>query len=152
MKVERDLHWIRYFQDSVTFDKDKVGKWMYFFPKDFDALDYAAEVCEEAVQRGIVLSAKHTSDRDLFAPRGVACFYINGDDNEAHRRVIAYFLEKQLIPKTKKGKLYNISFKYDNQTRANQYGNDFAAEIQLSQFLDLDTGKWLPEKSSHSTQ
>lgn len=146
MKIERDLHWIRYFQDNVSFDSDKVGKWMYFFPKDFDAFDYAAEVCEEAVRRGIVLSSKHTSDRDLFAPRGVACFYIHGDDRESHKKVIAYFLEKRLIPKTKSGRLYNIAFKYDNQTRAKQYGDEFAAEIQLDQFINLDTGEWLPAK------
>ena len=70
-------------------------------------------------------------------------FTYDGDDDAAHRRVIAYFLEKGLIRKTKTGKLYNISFKYDEQTREGQYANDFVAEIKLDQFLNLSTGEWL---------
>ena len=38
--------------------------------------------------------------------------------------------------------LYNISFKYDNQTRAGEYGSDFTGEIKLEHFVDLKTGKF----------
>lgn len=88
--------------------------------------------------------AKHTIFGFLFGPpSGVACFYIHGDDDAAHWRVIAYFLEKGLIGKTKGGKLYNISFKYDEQTRNGEYGKNFVAEIKLDHFLNLSTGEWL---------
>lgn len=74
---------------------------------------------------------------------GVACFYINGDDVDAHKRVISFFLKNRLIPKTKKGLYTNISFKYDNQTRASEYGTDFEPKISLSKFINLETGEWL---------
>ena len=48
-----------------------------------------------------------------------------------------------MIKKTKSGKLYNIGFKYDSQTRNCEYGDDFKAEIKLEQFVDLNTGKML---------
>lgn len=37
----------------------------------------------------------------------------NDDDIDGHRRDIEFFLKNNLIRKTKKGKLYNISFKND---------------------------------------
>ena len=42
--------------------------------------------------------------------------YINGNDGEGHIRVLRFLLENGLIRKTKSGKLYDISFKYDLQT------------------------------------
>ena len=61
---------------------------------------------------------------------------------KSHKRTIAFMLENNLIKKTKSGKLYNLSFKLDNQTRAGQYGSDFKSEIKLSNFIDLYTGEW----------
>lgn len=72
----------------------------------------------------------------------ICCFYSNGDDVEAHKRTIQFFLENNLIRKTKAGKLYNISFKFDDQTRAGEYGELFQSEIKLDRFLDLTTGEW----------
>ena len=78
---------------------------MYHFSNDEDSIEYAKSVCKEAVERGIVQTAKHTRFGFIFGPpTGVACFYIHGADDAAHRRVIAYFLEKGLIRKTKTGK------------------------------------------------
>lgn len=75
--------------------------------------------------------------------KSVACvFYVNGDDRAAHKRVIRYFLEHNLIQKTKSGRLCNISFKYDYQTREEKYGDAFRPEITLADFLDLETGAW----------
>ena len=45
--------------------------------------------------------------------------------------------------KTKTGRLYNISFKFDDQTRAGEYGADFKGAIKLAQFIDLNTGEWI---------
>ena len=85
----------------------------------------------------IVVETKHTN-----AEKGVACFYVNGDEIDSHKKVIEFFLANKLIKTTKAGKLYNISFKYDRQTREGQYGENFAGEIKLEQFIDLSTGKW----------
>ena len=52
------------------------------------------------------------------------------------------FLDNNLIKRTKTGRLYNISFKYDDQTRAGEYGNEFKASIKLDDFLDLYTAEW----------
>ena len=51
-------------------------------------------------------------------------------------------MENNLIQKTKAGKLFNISFKLDDQTRAGEYGADFKSEIKLADFIDLYTGEW----------
>ena len=68
---------------------------------------------------------------------------INGDDIENHRRVIRFMMDNELILKTKTGRLYNISFKFDDQTRAGEYGADFKGAIKLAQFIDLNTGEWI---------
>lgn len=92
----------------------------------------------EAVNEDIVVEAKHSD-----AEKGVACFYLDYDDIDAHRKTIQYFLDKGLIRRTKTGKLYNISFKLNEQTRAGEYGSDFKTEIKLEKFIDLETGEWL---------
>ena len=114
-------------------DRHKCGKWMYFFGNR----EFVEGICRKAIEDGIVYECKH-SDAD----EGVACFYLNGDDTENHKRVIRFFLDNDLIRRTKTGKLYNIGFKYDDQTRAGEYSGEFTAEIKLEQFIDLNTGEW----------
>ena len=126
--------WVFYLGDNIrSLNNEKVGKWMYFF----DNREFVSELCGKAIEDGIVVESKH-SDADS----GVSCFYLNGDDINSHKRVIQFFLDNNLIKKTKAGKFYNISFKYDNQTRAGEYGEGFVAEIKLDNFLDLTTGEW----------
>lgn len=112
---------------------NKLGKWMYFYNNK----EFVAKMCEEAVKNHVVKEAKHED-----AEKGVACFYLNYDDIDGHKRVITYFLENNLIQKTKEGRLYNISFKLDRQTLANEYGDDFHSNIKLENFINLDTGEW----------
>lgn len=125
--------WVFYIEGKPQFDEHKVGKWMYFF-KDKERV---AGLCKAAVEQGIVLEARHSD-----APEGVSCFYLECDDMESHKKVIQFFLDNDMIQKTKTGKLYNISFKLDDQTRAGEYGEMFQSEIKLEQFLDLYTGEW----------
>ena len=132
-KIENPF-WVFYVGDASSLESNKCGKWMYFF----DNVAFVAELCNYAVENSIVVEAKHSN-----ASTGVTCFYLNGDDIVGHKRVISFFLEKGLIKKTKKGNLYNISFKYDTQTRAGEYGEDFQSEIKLSNFVDLTTGNWI---------
>ena len=135
MDIKRGLGWIWYIGDNTDkFERDKCGKWMYFF----DNRDFAAQICEEAVKTGIVEEAKYAD-----ADTGVCCFYLNCDDIERHKKILTYFLENNMIQRTKKGKLYNISFKLDNQTRSGEYGEAFKSSIKLSNFINLDTEEWI---------
>ena len=82
--------------EESNLDRYKCGKWMHFFNNK----KFAVHICEEAVANGICEEAKHTD-----AAEGVCCFYLNCDDNERHKRVLSYFIENDLIRKTKAGKL-----------------------------------------------
>lgn len=133
-KIIRQFGWVYYVsKDAENLDRHKCGKWMYFF----DDKEFVEKICKEAVKKGIVAESKHSD-----ATEGVSCFYLNCDDMEAHKRNIQFFLDNNLIRKTKKGKLYNISFKLDDQTRAGEYGDEFQSEIKLEMFLQLETGAW----------
>lgn len=126
--------WIYYLGDNIGIDTNKCGKWMYFF----DNKEFVAKICEDAIKKDIVTEVKHSN-----AENGVACFYLNADDIDRHKKVLSYFIENNLIRKTKSGRLYNISFKLDSQTRAGEYGDKFKSDITLSKFINLDTGEWL---------
>ncbi len=121
-----------YIGEGDTLTYDKCGKWMY---RPYD-LTFARKICSKAVEENIVEQAKHSNDG------GVCCFYLNIDDTAGHKRVIEFFLQNQLIPKTKAGKYRNISFKLDSQTRAGQYGKDFVPKLTLADILDLETGQF----------
>ena len=136
MQTFSNIAWVFYLNEveESGFEQHKVGKWMYFF----NDKAFAEKICKDAVERGIVAESKHSN-----ADTGVCCFYLNCDDFVAHKRILTYFLENRLIRKTKTGKLYNISFKLDDQTCAGEYGNEFQGQLKLSDFVDLYTGEWI---------
>ncbi len=128
--------WRFYVGDDSRFIEGRTGKWMYFFNGTQDR-DFIEERCREVVEQEIVWEAKHSNNIE-----GVACFYLNIDDLERHKRIINYFFEHK-IPRTKTGRLYNISFKMDSQTRAGVYGDEYKAILKLADLMNLDTGEWL---------
>ena len=135
MRVVKNPAWVYYLADTDPhFDETKVGKWMYFFGDR----QFVEKICREAIEQNIVEECKHRNADD-----GVSCFYLNDDDLEGHRRVIEFFIKNDLIRKTKKGKLYNISFKHDTQTLAGEYGDDYHSDIKLEEFVNLETGEWI---------
>lgn len=142
MEKHIDPMWVRYFIKDKNFEEIKVGKWMYFFKKD--ELLRADELCRKAIEQNVVSSCKHTHF-DVFGEleTGVCCFYLHFDDNEGHKKVLKYFIDNNMIPKTKAGKYHNISFKKDEQTLSREYGDAYYSEIKLEQFIDLFTGKWI---------
>lgn len=115
---------------------------MYFFNKD--EFEIAQNACKNAIKNHVVVECKHT-DLDIvtITNSGVCCFYCNGYNKQEMKWVIKFMLENDLIRKTKSGRLYNISFKFDTQTHMGQYGEDFHAQIKLSDFVDLNTGAFL---------
>ena len=138
--MERFMGWYWYSTDKAyLLEPHKCGKWMHFFKEQ----EFAMRVCEKAVAENICYECKCTDMKFSRSETGVICFYLNGDDMETHRRVIRFMLDNQLIQKTKSGRYYNISFKFDDQTRAGEYGADFEGTIKLAQFIDLNTGAWI---------
>lgn len=95
----------------------------------------------------VVAEAKYSNTETQIAAGqkyGVCSLYLNGNDRESHKRVLRYMLDNGLIRKTKSGKPYNISFKYDSQTYAGKYkGSGFSGEIKLADFVDLETGEFV---------
>ena len=143
MVIEKTPGWIRYHETKAgkTLDIHKSGKWMYFFEaKD---VAFARNLCCKAIENHVVTTCKHTDIQETGFDTGVICFYIHFDDVEAHKKVLGFFLENNLIQRTKAGMLKNISFKLDEQTLAREYGDKFKAKICLSDFVDLSTGKWI---------
>ena len=134
MKILHTPGWIYYYSENQTNQNpEKTGKWMF----DINDINEASKLCSMAVESGIVQTAKHGS------PFGLkALFYADYDDLEAHKKIITFFLEHDLIPRTRNGRLFNISFKLDSQTRQGQYGENYHPFLTLDHFLDLDTGKW----------
>lgn len=126
--------WVFYLSKYYSIlDENACGKWMYFF----NDVAFAKEICEKAITEGICYEAKHSNSSE-----GVCCFYVNGDDAEGHRRIITFMIQNNLIRKTKTGRFYDLSFKYDQQTNRGEYGDCFEGSIKLNQFIDLSTGKW----------
>ncbi len=136
MEIISNMEWVFYVNpaSAALFKDDKVGKWMYFYADR----KIAETVCKKAVEKGIVAESKHSN-----ASEGVCCFYLNCDDIETHKKIIKFFIDNNLIRKTKAGKYYNLSFKLDSQTEDGEYGKDFNAEIKLAEFIDLSTGEWI---------
>ena len=118
-------------------EKHKCGKWMYFFNDQ----EFAQKLCQMAVDNKVCYLCKCTDMDKRNVATGVICFYLNGDDIANHYRVIDFMIQNNLIPKTKTGRLYNNSFKFNDQTRACEYGADFEGKIKLDEFINLETGE-----------
>ncbi len=140
MRKSRSLGWFWFYsgKESVL-EELKCGKWMYFFSDQSVAL----EICEKAMKENVCYECKCTDMETTGTPQGVICFFLNGDDFDNHRRVIEFMLRNNMIRKTKAGKYYNISFKFNLQTYSGEYGSDFKGIIKLGNFINLETGEWL---------
>lgn len=131
--------WTYFSELDAQLDPEKGGKWMYFFA-DYDQ---TLQLCEQAVANQILEQCKLTSREALVQKgSGVACFYLNIDNIEGHKKVIDYFKRNNMIQKKKNGNYYNISFKLDNQTKNKEYAEDYQAVLKLEELMDLKTGEW----------
>lgn len=131
--------WRFFLGEDFDLGSDGVGKWMFFY--GYEGVLFAEEMCRKAVEEGVVRQAKRYS---VNAPggSGSACFYVRADDADGHRDVLRFFLANDLIRRTKTGRLYNISFKLDEQTLHGNYGGSFTPAIRLADFVDLETGEF----------
>lgn len=134
-------YWFRNNDDLNNIDDEKAGKWMYFFKDQ----NHAIEICNKAINENICSECKCSDLKKRNSKTGTLCFYLNADDIEAHKRVIKFMIENNLIQKTKKGNYFNISFKLNEQTENGEYGKNFEGKIKLNDFIDLKTGNWKKE-------
>ena len=134
-KMDRSKGWCWYITEKAKLlERHKCGKWMYFFNDQ----EFAMNICEKAITEKVCYECKCTDIELTGAESGVICFYLNGDDIENHHRVIQFMMDNKLIQRTKTGRLYNISFKFDDQTHACEYGDGFESRIKLEQFINLN--------------
>lgn len=119
-----------------------IGKWMWFF----NDLEQASYNCSFAVAINVVTQSKCTypSSGD-----GVCCLYCGLLDMDRHISILQFMISNNLIRKTKRGKLYNISFKLDSDTHKNRYGKGFSPLLKLEYFVDLNTGKFHKDILEH---
>lgn len=113
------------------------GKWIY----RFHGRDNAKRICQDIVQKHIVEEAKHTN-----ADVGICCFFINGLDFAAHKRVLQYMMSNGLINKAVDGTIVNVQFSFDEQTRIEQDQRDEHVVLRVSDFVNLQTGRLLPDE------
>ena len=136
MNITTTDNWIFFTNENCKYlDTLKIGKWMVYFSEV--SREYIMEMCRNAVSNNIVPEAKVAISGDI------ACFYLNIDEIEYHRKCINFMLENNLIRKTKAGRYYNISFKRDMQTIRGEYGNNFIPQLKLENFINLDNGEWI---------
>ena len=149
MQIISNEAWIFFLADGYLEEKidenATMGKWMFFF--NSSCIEAVEDICAKAIEQKVLKECKCSNPdgaefRLYDNSQGVACFYCDYNDEAAHKRILKYFIENNLIRKTKSGKLYNVSFKLDEQTENGEYGKDFKGAIKLDRFVDLTTGKF----------
>ncbi|MFP5111814.1 hypothetical protein ACSU64_05480 [Bacillaceae bacterium C204] len=149
-----DVAWVWYespdYRLKPTLRPESVGKFMTFGEGDISS--DLQQLILNAIKHDITPVVKHTNIESEFKNfhakdnnSWVICWYSNDDINSL-KLLAKYLVDNNLVQRTKAGKLYNISFKYDNQTRNAEYGDLFTAKITLSDFLDLYTGELFQQK------
>ncbi|MGD7047037.1 hypothetical protein FZC83_02175 [Rossellomorea marisflavi] len=126
-------------------EQDKVGKFTTFTNQITEDIQ---KKIVKAVNEGAAKLVKHSDpaiDKSMYqgARDGEAIIWYSNDEKENLTKLGKFLVDNGLVPKTKAGRLYNLSFKYDSQTRNNEYGDNFKAEIKLADLINLNTGEVL---------
>lgn len=122
--------------NSFTGDKTNTlgatcGKWEYHFTDS----SFARHVCREAIAQGAAAAAKMSD-----AGKGVCCFYINGNDREAHKRMLEFMLCKNLIRRRGDGAFFDTRFIFSLFEKSSLQ-TECLSDIKLSQFVNLKRGR-----------
>ncbi|PEE42842.1 hypothetical protein [Bacillus pseudomycoides] len=126
-------------------ETDNVGKFMTYVPDDIS--DEMQALILKAIKQGATPFVKHTDPDTLafnpYAKNGSLAIIWYSTDEEKNLKALAKFLvDNDLVPKTKAGKYWKLSFKYDEQTRNGEYGEQFKPSITLEDLMDLNTGEF----------
>ncbi|MDQ0481060.1 hypothetical protein [Guptibacillus hwajinpoensis] len=129
-----------------TFKKtDSVGKFMTFVQEDIS--NEMQELILKAIKQDVTPLVKHTNPDTLASnpyvrDGSLAVIWYSTDEEKALKGLAKFLIVHGLVPKTKAGKYYNISFKYDEQTRNGEYGEEFKPAISLKDLMDLNSGEF----------
>lgn len=115
------------------------GKWLCFFEKN--AINYIIQTSEEAIKTEVTMLTKFTDVR--YQDSGVLCIFCDGTNENQHKKILKFMLDKNLIPRNKNGNYRNIAFKFNEQSYNREYKQKFKAKISLSTFVDSKTGKFI---------
>jgi hypothetical protein len=147
LATAKDLGWYYYAEIGVKknpfSESDNVGKFMTFGKGEIT--DETQALILKAIEQGATPLVKHTNPSTVElnpyadGDSWVIVWY-STDEKESLKKLASFLTENGLIPKTKAGRYYNISFKYDNQTQNGEYGEAFKAAIKLEDLMDLNTG------------
>lgn len=126
-------------------ETDNIGKFMTFVQGDIS--NEMQELILKAIKQGATPLVKHT-DPDMlafnpYAKNGsLAIIWYSNDEENSLKGLVEFLIDHGLVSRTKTGKYYNISFKYDKQTQNGEYGEKFKPSISLKDIMDLNTGEF----------
>ncbi|QKY71243.1 MULTISPECIES: hypothetical protein [Lentibacillus] len=135
-------------QNPAFKETDNVGKFMTFGKGDIS--NETQKIILKAINQGITPLIKHP-DPDLqdFNPYSIddskddwVIIWYSTDEEKPLKGLAKFLIDHGLVRKTKNGKYYNISFKYDKQTQKGEYGEQFRPSISLNNLMDLNTGQF----------
>ncbi|CAM5579311.1 hypothetical protein SAFG77S_09066 [Streptomyces afghaniensis] len=134
-------------QNPAFKETDNVGKFMTRVQGDIS--DELQELIVKAIKEGVTPLVKHTDPNpeilafNPFSKDGsLMIIWYSTDEKESLKGLAKFLVDHGIVRKTKAGRYYNISFKYDKQTRNGEYGEDFKPTITLKDLMDLDTGEF----------
>lgn len=81
----------------------------------------------------------------------VLCLYTTSDKNEM-ANLCKFMIDNGIIRKTSNGEYKNLSYKKEEQTKNDKYGDKFNADIKLSDFINLETGDVLNSKECNKAE
>ncbi|WP_226545761.1 hypothetical protein [Bacillus thuringiensis] len=141
---QKTVGWCWYGTNTFK-ETDNVGKFTTYVKDDIS--DEMQELILKAIEQGATPFVKHnnpdTLDFNPFSKKGsLAIVWYSTDEKEALKRLAKFLVDNGLVPKTKAGKYYKISFKYNKQTRNGEYGEQFKPSITLEDLMDLNTGEF----------
>ncbi|PAE70579.1 hypothetical protein [Bacillus licheniformis] len=145
----RNLGWCYYgintTQNPAFKETDRIGK--FTTHRKGDLSNEVQELILKAIKQGVTPLVKHTNIDTLdLNPRSKdgswVIIWYSTDEEKALKRLAKFLIDHGFVKKTKSGRYYNISFKYDEQTRNGEYGEQFKPSISLKDLMDLNTGEF----------
>ena len=126
-------YWLYYYKwknDGLHIN-NVLGKWMIF-----GTCAITEKARKELVEKEICPIVKIPNPEKKKV--GVTCFYCTKDKIIECAEIL---LRYNLIKRTKSGAYQSIAFKYEEQTKNNEYNKDFKAKLSLGDLFDLATGE-----------
>ena len=116
-----------YGDDSENIDLGSVGTWAI----PFVGKELAVNICKSAIGSAVVDACACDSNET-----GYIYLYVDGTSEASQRSLIAWLLQRDLLPRNERGELVELYFSYDISTTDSN-----GADAQLSDYIDLSAGE-----------